>query len=89
MSKMNWSNCKKPAASYGTKRQLALKLEQRDKIKATEKQINYMKKLGIDHPAQVTKRQAMHLISSFIDKCKATESAMRGEWQRAMDNDNG
>lgn len=87
MSKLNWNKCKKPGAAYGSKRQLALKLQRKDQIKATEKQKSYMSSLGIDYPENVTKRQAMHLISSTLDKIRAFEANLAKEIQYAMDRD--
>lgn len=87
MAKMNWGQHKKPGVSYGSKRQLALKLERKEKIPATEKQKAYMKSLGIEFPQQITKGQAMHLISSTLLKLKELDSKMQKEFSQAMDRD--
>lgn len=84
---MNWNKSKKPGASFGPKRQLALKLARRDKIPATEKQKAYMQSLGIPFPDQVTKVQAMHMISSTLDKLRRLESSLADDFNKAIDRD--
>lgn len=87
MGSMNWNKCKKPGASYSPNRQLALKFQRKAKVPATDKQKNCMTKLGIDFPKNVTKWQAMGMISKTIEKIRELEKNINRELQQAIDRD--
>lgn len=57
------------------------------KERATDKQISYMQKLGIEFPPNITKWRAANLISATLDKIQKLESSMDRELQRAIDKD--
>ena len=87
MAKLNWNKCKKSGVSYGPKRQLALKLKRKSEITATEKQRRFMGELGIQFPENVTKFQAMKLISWTLDKKRELEWSTSQAMALAMDRD--
>lgn len=76
MAKLNYSKCKKPNASYSSKRQLALKLKRRENLLATDKQKTFMTKLFIDFPKNISKKDASFLISKCLNKIEKTKKEL-------------
>lgn len=66
MAKMNWNSCRRPGASMDSKRQKAISVKRKANMPATEKQIKLMTALKIQFPKQITKFQAMDLITLKI-----------------------
>lgn len=85
MTKMNWNNVRKRGCSLEPKRVLALKLQRKAQLPATDKQKYFLKLNNIGHPKQTTKSQAHHLISSFIDKEKELMKIIQRRIERDRD----
>lgn len=74
MSKMNWNKVKPRYASYGSKRQLALKLKRRENTNATPKQLSFMDSLSIDYLKNISKKDASFLISKTLKKIEKAKN---------------